>query len=97
MTGYAEIELAGRTPALLKSGAQDAGFYRGVLVNRRKGGELYREEKIIRPMGDAGGRATRFISSGRDISERAKCAGGNAFRFHRRLLAGVPRRACADA
>ena len=85
MTGYTQIELAGRTPAVLKSGVQDAGFYRdlwntilgggvyrGVLVNRRKGGGLYQEEKIIRPVADAGSGATHFVSSGRDISERVR-------------------------
>ncbi|TAK80398.1 MAG: PAS domain S-box protein [Betaproteobacteria bacterium] len=85
MTGYYRMELAGRTPAVLKSGVQDTGFYRdlwntilrggvyrGVLVNRRKSGELYHEEKIIRPVPDAGGRATHFVSSGRDISERVR-------------------------
>jgi diguanylate cyclase (GGDEF)-like protein/PAS domain S-box-containing protein len=85
MTGYRLAELAGRTPALLKSGAHEADFYRGlwrellagrefraVFANRKKSGELYYEDKIIRPLLDAAGRATHFASFGRDATERAQ-------------------------
>ena len=85
MTGYASTELAGRTPALLKSGLHEADFYRrlwatllagqefrALFANRRKGGELYYEDKIIRPLFDAAGRATHFVSFGRDATERAR-------------------------
>jgi diguanylate cyclase (GGDEF)-like protein/PAS domain S-box-containing protein len=78
LTGYAPSELVGRTPAALKSGTHEADFYRAlwaallsgrefraVFCNRRKGGELYYEEKIVRPLG-AG-----FASFGRDVTERA--------------------------
>ena len=78
LTGYAAGELVGRTPAALKSGTHEADFYRtlwsallsggefrGVFCNRRKGGDLYYEEKILRPLGDG------FASFGRDVTERA--------------------------
>jgi diguanylate cyclase (GGDEF)-like protein/PAS domain S-box-containing protein len=78
LTGYAGGELVGRTPALLKSGMHEADFYRrlwtallageefrAVFCNRRKGGELYYEDKIIRPV--AGG----FVSFGRDVTARS--------------------------
>jgi diguanylate cyclase (GGDEF)-like protein/PAS domain S-box-containing protein len=80
ITGYSSAEIVGRTPAVLKSGTHEADFYRelwaallgggefrAVFANRRKGGELYYEEKIIRPL--AGG---RFASFGRDTTERAR-------------------------
>ena len=80
LTGYRSAEIVGRTPAVLKSGRHEADFYRGlwaallggreyraVFANRRKGGELYYEEKIIRPL--PGG---RFASFGRDATERAR-------------------------
>jgi diguanylate cyclase (GGDEF)-like protein/PAS domain S-box-containing protein len=85
MTGYASSELAGRTPALLKSGMHEADFYRelwsallagrefrALFANRKKGGEPYYEDKIIRPLFDADGRATHFVSFGRDATERAR-------------------------
>jgi len=85
MTGYSAGELAGRTPALLKSGLHEADFYRALwrallagdefralFANRRKGGELYYEDKIIQPLLDAQGRVTHFVSYGRDATERAR-------------------------
>ena len=85
MTGYRAGELAGRTPALLKSGLHEADFYRALwrallaggefralFANRRKGGELYYEDKIIQPLRDAQGRVTHFVSYGRDATERAR-------------------------
>ena len=78
LTGYAARELVGGTPATLKSGTHEADFYRalwtallagqefrGVFCNRRQDGELYYEEKIVRPLG-AG-----FASFGRDVTARA--------------------------
>jgi diguanylate cyclase (GGDEF)-like protein/PAS domain S-box-containing protein len=85
MTGYACAELAGRTPAVLKSGMHEADFYRSLwstlvagrefralFANRRKSGEPYYEDKIIRPLFDAQGRATHYISYGRDATESAR-------------------------
>ena len=78
LTGYASAELVGRTPALLKSGLHEADFYRrlwsallageefrAVFCNRRKSGETYYEDKIIRPV--VGG----FVSFGRDVTARS--------------------------
>ncbi len=77
-TGFAGAELAGRTPAILKSGLHDGHVYRELwdtvldgrvwrrtLVNRRKDGELYREDKTIRPICSGDGRPVLFFSSGR--------------------------------
>jgi len=85
MTGYARVELLGRTPAVLRSGAQDAAFYRGlwatinggrafrgILVNRKKSGETYHEEETIRPFVGRKGRITHFICAGRDVSKRVR-------------------------
>lgn len=81
LTGYRAREVLGRTPAIVKSGKHDARFYRrlwsrlrsgqafrGVFLNRRKNGELFHEEEIIRPLRDAQGRITHFLCAGRDVS-----------------------------
>ncbi|HYL89343.1 MAG TPA: PAS domain S-box protein, partial [Burkholderiales bacterium] len=81
LTGYRSAEVLGRTPALLKSGRQDAAFYRrlwqrlrkgkpyrGIFVNRRKNGALFHEEELIRPLRGPNGRITHFLCAGRDVS-----------------------------
>ena len=83
LTGYASAEAVGSLPSILKSGRHSRDFYRdlwcalragrefhGVLINRRKNGEIYHEEKTIRPLFDDDGRITHFLSCGRDVSER---------------------------
>jgi diguanylate cyclase (GGDEF)-like protein/PAS domain S-box-containing protein len=85
MSGYARAELVGRTPAVLRSGAQDAAFYRGlwatlnsgqpfrgILVNRKRSGDTYHEEKTIRPFMDRKGRIMHFISAGSDVSKSVR-------------------------
>ena len=81
MTGYCRQEALGRTPRIIKSGRQGEKFYeqlwktissghifRGVLINRRKDGSLYYEQKIITSLKDACGRITQYSSTGRDIT-----------------------------
>lgn len=83
LTGYSAEEIKGKTPALLRSGHHDRPFYaqlwhcikqgdnyRGTLINRRKNGELFHEEKVITPLKDESGNITHFVSTGRDITER---------------------------
>ena len=70
---------------MVKSGHHDAAFYerlwstirrgepfRDILVNRRKNGELYYEEKTITPLKDERGEITHFVATGKDISERMR-------------------------
>ena len=79
LTGFSRGELVGHGAAVFKSGSHEADFYRelwqallagrefrAVFCNRRKDGELYYEEKILRPLGDG------FVSFGRDVTERAR-------------------------
>ena len=99
MTGYRRDELVGNRPAALKSGTHEADFYRAlwgallagqgfraVFTNRRKGGELYYEEKIIRPLG------TGFVSFGRDVTERAHELQRLAHAATHDSLTGLPNR-----
>ncbi len=83
LTGYSPSEVVGRAPYFLRSGIQDQNFFeelwgkvssggvfRGVLINRRKDGTIYHEEKTITPLRDNDGEISHYISTGRDISER---------------------------
>jgi two-component system, cell cycle sensor histidine kinase and response regulator CckA len=85
LTGYSHDEVRGKTPGILKSGEQGAEFYRemwktilsgnvyrGILVNKKKNGDLYYVEESISPVRDAQGRITHFISNGRDLTERLR-------------------------
>ncbi len=85
LTGFSRQEARGKTPRILKSGEQAAEVYqemwktilsgnvfRGILVNRKKNGELYYVEESICPVRDADGQITHFISNGRDLTERLR-------------------------
>jgi PAS domain S-box-containing protein len=83
LTGYTMQEVVGRTFRILKSDKHEPEFYRnlwrtilsgqpfrGVLINKKKNGELYYEEKTITPLKDSKGQTTHFVSTGKDITER---------------------------
>ena len=85
LTGYDKDGVIGKTPGILKSGEQDNKFYenlwktiisgntfRAELVNRRKDGTLYYEEKTITPVKNQQGVITNFVSLGKNITERKK-------------------------
>ena len=67
-TGYSANEVLGRTPSLLKSGLHDEQFYkalwallitgkpfRGIIINRKKSGQLYWSAQAISSMKDENG------------------------------------------
>jgi two-component system, cell cycle sensor histidine kinase and response regulator CckA len=85
LTGYRHEEVCGKTPRILKSGEQGpeiyqemwknilaGNVYRGIMVNRKKNGELYYVEESICPVRDACGEITHFIANGRDLTERLR-------------------------
>lgn len=84
-TGYSREEAIGHNPRLVKSGLHGPEFYqqlwqtilagqvfRDVLVNRKKDGTLYYEDKTIAPFRDSQGQIAHFVSAGRDITERMR-------------------------
>ena len=46
--------------------------FRDTVVNRRKDGSLFYEEKTITPLADEAGRIAHFISTGRDVTDRVR-------------------------
>ncbi|HBY94642.1 MAG TPA: hypothetical protein DEP84_11900, partial [Chloroflexi bacterium] len=84
-TGYARAEAIGQTPRLLKSGRHSHEFYeklwqtilsgqayRAELMNQKKNGELYYEEKTITPIKDTQGNITHFVATGKEVTERKR-------------------------
>ncbi|HEX5399626.1 MAG TPA: PAS domain S-box protein [Verrucomicrobiae bacterium] len=80
-SGYTRAEVLGRNPCLLKSGKQDAEFYRrmwevlkrgeiwsGHFINRRKDGTFYEEEATISPVRDATGTIVNYVAVKRDVT-----------------------------
>lgn len=83
LTGYSAMEALGKTPAILKSGRQDAAFYQamwetlnrdkywqGELWNRRKNGEIYPEWLTITAVLDGDGQVTNYVGVFSDITLR---------------------------
>jgi len=81
ITGYTSEEAVGKTPRILKSGIKGLEFYealwktilsgkvfKGEVVNRKKNGELFFEQKTISPIFDKNGNITHFVGTGVDIS-----------------------------
>jgi PAS domain S-box-containing protein len=84
-TGYGRDEALGKTPRILKSGLHDAEFYRqmwarfaqglpfkGMVINRKKTGELYWAQQTITSIRDESGHLTHFVSVSQDITELRK-------------------------
>lgn len=84
-TGYSREEAIGQTPRLVKSGLHAPEFYqqlwqtilagqvfRDVVINQRKDGTLYYEDKTISPIRNSQGQITHFVSDGFDITERIR-------------------------
>lgn len=82
-TGYTRREIIGRSPRLLKSGRHDTEFFeslwqtilrgenfRGVMINRKKDGNIYYEEQTISPIFDEHNQISAYVSTGKDITER---------------------------
>ena len=80
-SGYTRAEALGQNPRVLKSGKQDAEFYRrmwevldarevwsGHFFNRRKDGAFYEEEATISPVRDAAGKIVNYVAVKRDVT-----------------------------
>ena len=81
VTGYTLQEAVGQTPALLKSGRQNAAFYaamwdsisrtgtwQGEIWNRRKNGTVYPEHLSISSVKDDAGLLTHYVGTFNDLT-----------------------------
>ena len=82
ITGYDPVEVIGQNPRILKSGRQDAAFYknlwqtlrrgevwRGTFQNKRRDGTLYEEDAVISPVRDPSGQVVNYVAVKRDVTD----------------------------
>ncbi len=80
-SGYMLEEVLGQNPRVFRSDLHDATFYsmmwahltggeawHGILMNRRKSGELYEEDSTISPIHDAEGNLMAYVAVKRDLT-----------------------------
>lgn len=104
-TGYRAKEVVGKNPRIIKSNKQSEDFYRqlwttilrgevfsDVMINRKKDGTFYYEEKTITPLKDSDGKITHFISTGKDVTERMQAQERMAFMAQHDALTHLPNR-----
>jgi two-component system, cell cycle sensor histidine kinase and response regulator CckA len=85
LTGYSRQEVTGQPQSILKSGLQASVLYRelwetirggdvcrGIVVNRKRNGEVYYVDESLSPIRDTEGHITHFVSNGRDYTERLR-------------------------
>lgn len=97
LTGYTREECVGKTPGVIHSGRTPGEVYeklwrtiragsewRGILLNRKKSGELMWEDVSISPLTGNDGQITRFVAVKEDITERV--AAQNALKESRQRL-----------
>lgn len=85
MTGYAQAEIIGQTPKLLKSDEHSQDFYQhfwatlssgvvwtGEIRNKRRDGSLYWEYAAISPVLDSDGAIKKYVAVKQDITEKKK-------------------------
>lgn len=85
MTGYCGQEVIGKPQSILKSELQAPVLYselwesirsgdvrRGIVVNRKKNGEVCYVDESISPIRDSEGRIANYVFNGRDYTERLR-------------------------
>lgn len=105
-SGYTEAEVLGQNPRIFRSGLHDRVFYdtmwaqlrggrswHGVLLDRRKDGELYEEDTTIAPVHDEAGSLIAYVAVKHDLTtERRLEADRDRDRGDREAVVEVMRR-----
>lgn len=105
VTGYAQEEVIGKSPAILSSGRHDKvfysdmwrsiaenGYWQGEIWNRRKSGEIYPEWLTVSAVKDEQGNITHYIGVFSDISEQKAAHERIKYLAHYDTLTGLPNR-----
>lgn len=103
ITGYDHDDVQGHSPKLLKSGRQDAEFYRqfwhalmqdhyweGEIWNRRKNGEIYPEWLSVSAVLDRDGKAINYVGSFSDITSAKEAQNQIQWLSNFDALTGLP-------
>jgi len=105
ITGYAEADVLGKNPRILRSGLQGPDYYKemwrtllrdgvwsGEILNRHRDGTIYPEWLTISSICDASGAVTHYLGSFNDLSQ-SKAAESRIQRLsHYDPLTGLPNR-----
>jgi len=86
-TGFQRKEVLGQNPRIVKSDQHKNEFYKnlwdtilggktfqGILINKKKNGDLYCADQIITPIKNKKGKITHFISIWTEVTERVHAA-----------------------
>ncbi len=105
ITGYANNELIGQNPRMLKSGYQDEQFYQslwqtvhqnnqwqGEIWNKRKNGQIYPEWLSISPIKNDHGEVQNYIGIFIDISKQKEAEKRLIHQANHDKLTGLPNR-----
>jgi PAS domain S-box-containing protein len=85
VSGYASAEAVGKNSRILKSGKQDAEFYRsmwsvltrgevwsGRFINKHKNGSLFEEDLTITPIRNQAGKIINYVAVKRDVTREVQ-------------------------
>jgi diguanylate cyclase (GGDEF)-like protein/PAS domain S-box-containing protein len=110
ITGYAEQEVLGKNPRILKSGEHNREFYkamwsslvkrgewRGEITGQRKNGEVFPKWQTISAVRDLSGKLTHYVSVFTDISHIKETEEKLHHLAHHDSLTGLPNRLLLNA